>query len=273
MLILRDQVESLAFSAEYDVRMPSPYEMHDVSKETGFFRSNGQEDYFLDGATNVDLSAYPGRLIALEGTDNAGRSTQIALLREWLESRGFGVVYTALRRGRLAADGLQKAKQGHTLGGLTMDLFYATDFADRLDNVILPALRAGFVVLTDRYIYSTIARSVLRGVDTQWITDVYQFAPRPHAVFYLKTDLQHLIPRVLAKRNFDYWESGMDFQEETDIFASFVRYQERLLGVFDTLAQQHNLNVIDASKSVVDVFLALREGVLNVVSSMKGAKI
>jgi len=252
--------------------MRSQPETQDGVREDGYFRSPVQEDHFLDGSPNLDLSEFPGRLIALEGTDNAGRSTQIALLREWLESRGFGVAYTALRRGRLAADGLQQAKQGHTLGGLTMDLFYATDFADRLDNVILPALRAGFVVLTDRYIYSTIARSLLRGVEPQWIKDVYQFAPRPHAVFYLKTDLEHLVPRVLAKRNFDYWESGMDFQEETDIFKSFMRYQARLLEVFDRLAQEHGLNVIDASKSVVDVFLALREGVHEVVSSMKGAK-
>ena len=100
----------------------------------------------LDGAGPVDVSRYPGRLIVLEGTDNVGRSTQIALLREWLESHGFGVAHTALARGRLAAEGLQKAKEGHTLGRLSMDLFYATDFADRLENFILPALRAGFVV-------------------------------------------------------------------------------------------------------------------------------
>ena len=253
--------------------MRSPKEMQDAMIEPGFARAPIQGDLFLDGSANVDLSEFPGRLIALEGTDNAGRSTQIALLREWLESRGFGVAYTALRRGRLAADGLQKAKQGHTLGRLTMDLYYATDFADRLDNVILPALRAGFVVLTDRYVYSTIARSVLRGTDRQWIQDIYQYAPRPHAVFYLKTDVKHLIPRVLAKRNFDYWESGMDFQEETDIFTSFMRYQERLLGVFDELADEYNLTTIDASKSVVDVFLALREGVQVVVAGMKGATV
>lgn len=253
--------------------MRSTREMQDTTSEPGFVHAAAQKDYFLDGSPSVDLAAYPGRLIALEGTDNAGRSTQIALLREWLESRGFGVTYTALRRGRLAADGLQKAKQGHTLGQLTMDLFYATDFADRLENVILPSLRAGFVVLTDRYIHSIIARSVLRGTDLQWIKDVYQFAPRPHAVFYLKTDLEHLIPRVVAKRSFDYWESGMDFQEETDIFASYVRYQTRLMGVFDKLVSEYNLKVIDASRSMVDVFLTLREGVHEVVRSMRGATI
>jgi dTMP kinase len=104
------------------------------------------------GARPVDISIYPGHLIALEGTDGAGRSTQIALLREWLETQGFGVLHTGLTRSRLAGDGLRKAKQGTILGQRTLDLFYATDFADRLETDILPALRAGFVVLTDRYV-------------------------------------------------------------------------------------------------------------------------
>jgi dTMP kinase len=144
----------------------------------------------------------------LEATDGAGRSTQIALLREWLESHGFGVAHTALRRSRLAADGLKQAEQGHTLGARTMDLFYATDLADRLENFILPSLRAGSVVLTDRYIYSTIARAIVRGGEPDWIRDVYRFAPVPHAVSYLRVDLDHLTPRVLAGGGFDYWESG-----------------------------------------------------------------
>ncbi|MEM7227174.1 MAG: thymidylate kinase [Planctomycetota bacterium] len=230
-------------------------------------------DMFIDGSAPVDISEYPGRLIVVEGTDNAGRSTQIALLREWLESRGFGVAHTALRRGRLASEGLESAKQGHTLAPITMDLFYATDFADRLDNFILPSLRAGFVVLTDRYVYSTMARSIVRGVDPEWIGDIYQFAPRPHASFYLKIGLEHLIPRVLAKRGFDYWESGLDFQEESDIFASFVRYQTRLLNTFDQLAVDHDLRVVDANGSIRDSFVALRDGITEVVSSMQGARV
>ncbi|MHC5023019.1 MAG: dTMP kinase [Planctomycetota bacterium] len=227
----------------------------------------------LDGAGPVDISELPGRLIVLEGTDNVGRSTQIALLREWLESHGFGVAHTALRRGRLAAEGLQKAKEGHTLGRLSMDLFYATDFADRLENFILPALRAGFVVLTDRYIYSIVARSIVRGVDREWLRDVYEFAPAPHAVFYLKTNLEHLVPRVLAGDGFDYWESGMDFQEETDIYTSFVRYQRRLLEVFDGLAETYRMRIVPAEGSVHEVFRALKQGVLEVVSTMKGARV
>lgn len=232
----------------------------------------GVESLF-DGAAPVDISSLPGRLIALEGTDCAGRSTQVALLREWLECHGFGVAHTALKRGRLAADGLRKAKEGHTLSPLTMDLFYATDLADRLDSYILPALRAGFVVLTDRYFYSTMARSIVRGVDPEWIRDVYRFSPRPHAVFYLKASVENLIPRTLARQGLDYWESGMDFQEEADIYTSFVRYQRRLIEVYDRLAEEYELTPVDADASVRDVFCALKKGMLGVISTMKGARV
>ena len=222
------------------------------------------------GAAAVDISQYPGRLLVLEGTDGAGRSTQLALLREFLESQGFGVAHTALTRSRLVGEGLRKAKEGHTLGRTTMDLFYATDFADRLQNQILPALRAGFVVLTDRYIFSTMARSIVRGVDPQWVRDVYRFAPAPHAVFYLKVDLEHLPSRVLSRGGFDFWESGMDFQEETDLYQSFVRYQKRLLAVFDELAAEHGFRTVNANRAVRPIFLDLKQGVLEVVRGMEG---
>ena len=239
--------------------------------EAGFHRRSAEPS--LNGGRAMDISRLPGRLIVLEGTDGAGRSTHIALLREWLESRGFAVALTALRRSKLAGEGLQRAKEGHTLGRTSMDLFYATDFADRLENYVMPALHAGFVVLTDRYIYSTMARSMVRGADPQWIRDVYRFAPTPHAVFYLKVDIEHLTPRILASRGFDYWESGMDFQEETDIYQSYQRYQRRLLGVFDELAAQYEMHVVNANEMGVKVFSALKQGVIDVVSSMEGARL
>lgn len=241
------------------------------ANEAGFRRTH-EEAPFINGGQPVDISRLPGRLIAIEGTDGVGRTTHIALLREWLETRGFGVAYTAQTRSRLAGEGLLRAKEGHTLGRLTLDLFYATDFVDRLENEILPALRAGFVVLTDRYIYSTMVRSIVRGGDAQWIADVYRFAPRPHAVFYLKVDVEHLTPRVLTRGAFDYWESGMDFQEETDLYRSFVRYQSRLISAFDDMSKQFNFNVIDGNRDVAPVFGDLSRGVLKVVSSMEGAK-
>ncbi|TWT45644.1 Thymidylate kinase [Phycisphaerae bacterium RAS1] len=230
----------------------------------------GQLDAFrLAGAAAFDISEFPGRLIAVEGTDGVGRSTHIALLREYLETRGFGVLHTGLSRSRLAGDGLRRAKLGTTASQRTLDLLYATDFADRLENAMLPALRAGFVVLTDRYFYSIIARSIVRGIDRGWLRDLYRFAPRPHGVLYLKVHVPELLPRVVARGVFDYWESGMDFQEESDLFSSFVRYQQRLLGVFDDLAAEYQFKVIDAGRNVSDVFRDIKDGVMELVAGMK----
>lgn len=225
----------------------------------------------VSGIGPVDISAYPGRLIALEGTDGVGRSTQVALLREYLETQGFGVMHTALARSRLAGAGLRRAKQGTTLGQLTLDLFYATDFADRLENEILPALRAGFVVLTDRYVYSVMARSIARGMSREWLADVYRFAPQPHGVLYLRVNADDLAPRALARGGFDYWESGLDFQEERDVYRSFMRYQRRLLEVFEELVRTYGFDAVDASRGIADVFKCLKDSTMRIVSGMKGA--
>lgn len=224
----------------------------------------------VDGAGPVNISDLPGRLIVLEGTDGVGRSTHISLLREALENQGHGVIHTGLVRGRLAGDGLRRAKLGTTATQRTLDLFYATDFADRLENEILPALRAGFVVLTDRYIYSIMARSVVRGTDVAWLQDLYRFAPTPHGVLYLKVDVPNLIPRVVGRGLFDYWESGLDFQEETDVFASFTRYQDRLLAAFDQLAGIYHFQVIHANREIADVFSDVKAHAIRLVGGMKG---
>ncbi len=228
-------------------------------EEIGYRGLAYSEHYPLSGANPVDTSEHPGALICIEGTDRAGRSSHIALLREWLENDGYGVVYTAFTRSGLAGEGIQKAKAGHTLGPLTMDLFYATDFADRVENDILPALRAGFVVLTDRYTYASLARSIVRGSDPEWAEDMYRFAPKPDAVFYLDVTVENLIPRVLSGGGFDHWESGLDFQEERNIYPSFIRYQERLLRVFDDLVERYHLTRIDANRTMREVFGDLKD--------------
>jgi dTMP kinase len=207
----------------------------------------------------------PGRLIVLEGTDGVGRSTQTAMLKQWLEASGFAVLDTGLTRSMLAGKGLKKAKAGHTLGPKTMDLFYATDFADRLEHEMIPALRAGFVVLTDRYIYSTIARAIVRGANPDWIKSVYGFALKPDAVFYLKIDLERLIPRVLMSTGFDYWESGMDFVSGEDMFECFKVYQTRLLATFDDLAVEYGFETVDATQSVNRVFATLQRKIKKII--------
>lgn len=219
----------------------------------------------------VDISGLPGRLIVLEGTDGCGRSSQIALLREWLENEGLAVIHSAQKTSHLAGNGIARAQEGHTLGRLTTDLFYATDFADRLENQILPALRAGFVVLTDRYIYSMMARSMVRGADPAWLNDVYAFAPKPHLVMYMRIDLEHLTPRVLSGRGFDYWESGMDMQNEDDLYHAFRIYQSQLLKQFDAIAATHNFHVVDANRDVYPIFCDLSQAIERVVGRMEGA--
>lgn len=214
---------------------------------------------------------WPGRLIVVEGTDGAGRSTQIALLREWLEAHGYAVATTGLKRSELAGKGIKSAQEGHTLGIITSNLFYATDFTDRLQRTIIPSLKAGFVVLTDRYIYSLIGRAVVRGIDPEWIRDVLCFAPVPDAVFYLKTDLSHLVPRLLSGRGFDYWESGMDFLPYQDYYESYRDYQSRLLTQFDTMSVEFGFHTVDATQRIPDVFQSLKARLEEVLADIKPA--
>src|SRR6266568_5333110 len=140
--------------------------------------------FFGEALPDIDLEELKGRLIVLEGTDGVGRSTHIGLLKQWLESNGHAVLDTGMTRSALAGKGIKQAKAGITLGPISLTLFYATDFADRLENEMIPALRAGFIVLTDRYIYSLIARSIVRGLEPSWIKACYGVALKPDAVFY-----------------------------------------------------------------------------------------
>jgi len=220
----------------------------------------------IPGFDRTDL---PGRLVVLEGTDGVGRSTQVALLHEWLEANGYAVTQTGLARSSLVGPGLSRAKQGHTLGDITLNLFYATDFADRLEKEIIPALRAGFVCLTDRYIYSMIARAVVRGVEYRWLKDLFSFAIVPDAVFYLEADLEHLVPRVLAGEGFDYWESGMDALRGDDIYGNYRTYQTQLLAEFRTIGEEYDFIRIDANRTVHEIFLDLRQRITPVLRGMR----
>ncbi len=208
-----------------------------------------------------------GKLIVIEGTDGVGRSTQIRLLKEWLEQQGHAVLDTGLSRSGLVGKSIKRAKEGHTLGRITLSLFYTTDFADRLENEIIPALRAGFVVLTDRYIYSLIARAMVRGLDPAWVRNIHRFALKPDAVFYLRISLDELIPRAVFSRGFDYWESGMDFYSTEDMYDSFRRYQTALLERFDRLAEEFQFQVIDARPEPKVIFEQLRDGILRVLTT------
>lgn len=222
--------------------------------------------FFGEGLPEIDLAELKGKLIVLEGTDGVGRSTHIGLLKQWLENHGHAVLDTGMTRSALAGKRLKQAKEGNTLGGITLSLFYATDFADRLENEIIPALRAGFVVLTDRYIYSLMARAIVRRMDPEWLREVYGFALKPDAIFYLRVNIDDLVTRVLQSGGFDYWESGMDLRMGEDLYESFIRYQKWLLAEFDKMVEPYGFNTIDASASVEEVFKDLRERVDKVIS-------
>jgi len=216
----------------------------------------------LPGMRLGDLA---GKLIVIEGTDGAGRSTQIELLKPWLEELGHAVVDTGMTRSPLAGDGIRRAKEGNNLGRVTQTLFYATDFVDRLENEIVPALRAGFIVLTDRYIYSLMARAIVRGMDPRWIRSIYSAALKPDAVFYLRLGIEQLLPRVIFTRGFDYWESGMDLYPGHDMFDSFCNYQAALLTEFDHLSTEFNFQIVDAAADARKVCSHLKENILRLL--------
>ena len=218
--------------------------------------------FYSEPLPGVDTSELHGKLIVIEGPDAVGRSTQIALLRHWLEQEGHAVLDTGMARSALAGKGIQMAKEGNTLGPITMTLFYTTDFADRLENEIIPALRAGFVVLIDRYIFSIMARAVARGEDRRWIEQVAGFALVPHAVFYLRAEVDRLVQRVvLGRGQFDYWESGMDLRFGPDMYESFVRYQPRLVKALDSMVAPYGFTTIDANQPIPKIFRELQRRV------------
>ena len=214
--------------------------------------------FYSAGFPYLDVKKLPGKLIVLEGTDGVGRSTQVELLRKWLEKNGYAVSDTGLRRSPLTQPGLDRARKGNTLTPLTISLFYATDFADRLENQIIPALKAGFYVLSDRYFYSIIARDVVRGADPTWARAIYQFALVPELIIYLRADVPSLVTRIVHGRGFNYWESGMDIIKSDNLYDGFVEYQSRMIEQFDCMAQEFNFITIDANRSVNQIFTELR---------------
>ena len=199
-------------------------------------------------------------MIVVEGADGSGRSTQIARLVDWLETCGHATVQVGLKRSTLVSEELDKAQEGNILSRTTLSLFYATDFADQLENIILPALKAGFIVLADRYIYTLMARDMVRGMDEAWLKNLYGIALEPDAVFYLSVEPQELVQRNLAKNaTLDYWESGMDLGLSRDMFDSFLKYQTAMQVAFRQLQKTYGFTIVDGNRSVDSVTKELRK--------------
>jgi dTMP kinase len=231
---------------------------------------NGKR-FYGRGLPGTDPASLGGKLIVIEGADGSGRTTQIGLLSEWLERLGYATVQVGLKRSRLVGRELDEAMQGNTLSPITLSLFYATDFADQLENDIIPALRSGFVVLADRYIYTLMARDIARGVDRDWVRDIYGIALVPDAVFYLKTP-----PEVLAERSFrnkgglDYWESGMDIQRSGNMYECFIKYQRKIQGIFQELQPVYGLETVNGNRAPATIARELSAKTRLVLSPVNG---
>src|SRR3954463_3195590 len=207
--------------------------------------------FYGHGIPKVDLEMLAGKLIVVEGADGSGRSTQIALLVEWLEDTGHATVQVGLKRSTLVSEELDHAQEGNILSRTTLSLFYATDFADQLENIMLPALKAGFIVLADRYVYTLMARDMVRGMDEAWLKNLYSIALEPDAVFYLAVEAEELVQRNLAKNaTLDYWESGMDLGFSRDMFDSFVQYQTAMQTAFLRLQKTYDFTIVNGNRSV-----------------------
>src|SRR6059036_1639974 len=226
-----------------------------------------QRRFYGHGIPRVDLEQLAGKLIVVEGADGSGRSTQIAMLVQWLEGSGHATVQVGLKRSTLVSEELDRAQEGNILSRTTLGLFYATDFADQLENIILPALKAGFIVLADRYIYTLMARDLVRGMDEAWLKNVYGIALVPDAVFYLNVSPEQLVQRNFAKNHaLDYWESGMDLGLSRDMFDSFLKYQTAMQETFRQLQRTYGFTIVDGTRSAAAINAELKKKISAVLA-------
>jgi dTMP kinase len=190
----------------------------------------------------------PGRLFIVEGIDGSGKSTQLTLLHQWLKAEGYGVVFSEWNSSPVVKDTTKRGKKKHLLTPATFSLIHATDFADRTERNIIPLLKAGAVVLCDRYIYTAFARDVSRGMDPAWIRELYAFAVKPTVAFYFRVPLEVAMKRISdARAGFKDYEAGMDLGLSSDIDESFRLFQSRILEEYEKMVPEFGLTVIDAT--------------------------
>jgi dTMP kinase len=216
--------------------------------------------FFGEPLVGFDPTEITGTLIVIEGMDGSGRSTQIALLQEWLESEGFAVQTSGLRRSNLVGRDIDQLLAKNAVTRLTLSLMYATDFFDQVEHRILPALRAGTVVLADRFIFTLIARGVVRGINRDYISGLYAMALRPHLTFWLNVRPETAFAREFKKAQaISYWEAGRDMSLSHDLYWSFIRYQTMIKREFEVMAKRHNFIELDGEASVSTVNKQLRQ--------------
>ena len=210
---------------------------------------------------------YEGLLIVIEGTDGSGKSTQLELLKKYIQAQSYGVMVSEWKTSRLIANVIDDAKERNLLNATTFSLLYAADFADRLENQIIPALKSGFIVLLDRYYYTALARDVVRGQDIEWVKNLYDYAPEPDLVFYLDMPVDVLLKRIIGTTGLDYYESGRDVGFSTDFYNSFEIYQKKCLEQYNNMKSEYNFISINGTKSIKKIHEIMSEEVQKVLDS------
>lgn len=210
-------------------------------------------------------NGYDGLLIVIEGTDGSGKSTQIGRLKRWIEDQSYGVMVSEWKTSKFIADAINDAKERNLLNATTFSLLYAADFADRFENIILPALKAGFVVILDRYVYTAYARDVVRGHDIEWVKNLYEYAPEPDMIFYLDVPVEILLKRIIGTTGLDYWESGRDIGLSSDFYNSFKIYQNKCLNEYRKMINEYNFIPIDGTLSEKEIHKKIISNVENIL--------
>lgn len=208
---------------------------------------------------------YDGLLIVIEGTDGAGKSTQVKMLEKYIQNQSYGCMISEWKTSRLISDVINQAKDHNLLNATTFSLLYAADYADRLENIIIPALKAGFVVLLDRYTYTAFVRDSVRGHDINWVKNLYDYAPEPDLVFYLKMPVDKLLKRLIGSDGLDYFESGRDIGLSGDIYNSFEIYQTKCLKEYEKFEKEYNFITIDGDLDRAEIHKIIKKEVKKVL--------
>lgn len=212
-------------------------------------------------------NGYEGLLIVIEGTDGSGKSTQLELLKRSIQDKSYGVMVSEWKTSRLIANVIDDAKERNLLNATTYSLLYAADFADRLENQIIPALKSGFIVLLDRYFYTALARDVVRGQNIEWVKNLYEYAPEPDLVFYLDMPVDILLKRIIGTTGLDFYESGRDVGFSTDFYNSFEIYQNKCLEQYNSMKSEYNFISIDGTKSIQEIHKIMNDEVQKLLDS------
>ena len=257
----KEKTPAAVSTSETSVAAPPAAPPPAAAVKTAAMTEEASSQYFFgEPLVGFDPSEITGNLIVIEGMDGSGRSTQIALLQEWLESEGFAVQTSGLRRSNLVGRDIDELLAKNAATRLTLALMYATDFFDQVEHRILPALRSGTIVLADRFIFTLIARGVVRGINRDYMSGLYAMALRPHLTFWLNVRPETAFGREFKKAQaISYWEAGRDMSLSHDLYWSFIRYQTMIKREFEVMAKRHSFLELDGEASVPAVNKQLRQ--------------